>query len=208
LIVASVLIPAAVAGGQFFPSPLGTSETVSGYLTGHRDAVVAAGFLVFGASVPLGIYTATIYSRLLRLGIRVPGPNIALFGGISASILLAISGLLTWAVGQPISGQSAATLHTLDYVIYALGGVGFVGGVGLLVAGVAVPALVLRLTPRWFAWVGLILAGLSELSFLALLIPDLSWLLPIGRFLGLAWLLVAGFLLPRNRHDVAGRTDR
>jgi hypothetical protein len=205
LTIASVVVPPLFAAGTFFPSPLGSTDAVSAYLVGHRDAVTATGFLVFAASVPLGIYAATTYARLLRLGVRVPGPNIAFFGGIAATVLLSISGLLTRAIGQPVAGQSPALLHTLDYVIYALGGVGFVGGLGLLVAGIAVPTLVLGLAPRWLAWVGLVLAALSELSFLALVVPPLTLLLPIGRFLGLAWLLAVGFLLPRNRHDVTGR---
>jgi hypothetical protein len=205
LTIASVVVPPLFAAGTFFPSPLDSTDAISAYLVVHRDAVTATGFLVFAASVPLGIYTATTYARLLRLGVRVPGPNIAFFGGIAASILLSISGLLTWAIGQPVAGQSPAILHTFDYVIYALGGVGFVGGVGLLVAGIAVPTLILRLAPRWVAWVGLVLAALSELSFFALVVPPLALLLPIGRFLGLAWLLAIGFIMPRNRHEVAGR---
>jgi hypothetical protein len=205
LTVASVLLPTVFAGGEFFPSPVGPTNEVAAYFSGHRTAVVATGFLVFAASVPLGIYAATTYARLLRLGVRVPGPNIGFFGGIAASILLSISGLLTWVVGQPISGLSLAVLHAVAYFIYALGGVGFVGGLGLLIAGIAVPALVLRLTPTWMAWLGLVLAALAELSFFALLLPPLAFLLPIGRFLGLAWLLVVGFILPRTRHDVPAR---
>jgi hypothetical protein len=208
LTVASVVIPPLFAAGTFFPSPTGSTATVLGYLSGHRDAVVATGFLVFAASVPLGIYAATAYARLLKLGVRVPGPNIALFGGIAASVVLSISGLLTWAIGQPVAGQSAALLRTLDYVIYGLGGVGFVGGLGLLIAGIAVPALILGLTPRWLAWVGLVLAALAELSFLAMVLPPLTFLLPIGRFAGLAWLLVVGFVLPRNRHEVAASDSK
>jgi hypothetical protein len=203
LSIAAVLIPAAIAGGEFFASPHGSTQAVSDYLTGHRDSVVATGFLVFAASVPLGIYAATVSARLLRLGIRVPGPNIAFLGGISASVMLAVSGLLTWSLGQPIVGESPEILHLLAYLSCALGGVGFVGGIGLLIAGIAIPALVLHLTPRWIAWVGLVLATLSEISFLTLVVPELAILLPIGRFLGLVWLVVIGFLLPRTRHNTA-----
>ena len=208
LTVASVVVPPLFASGMFFPSPSGSAGVIDGYLLGDRAAVAATGFLVFAASVPLGIYAATTYARLLKLGVRVPGPGIAYFGGIAASVLLAASGLLTWAIGQPVAGQSPALLHTLAYVVYALGGVGFVGGLGLLIAGIAVPALILRLTPRWLAWAGLILAGLAEISFVALVLPELTFLLPVGRFLGLAWLLAVGFLLPRNRHDVSGREPK
>jgi hypothetical protein len=203
LSVMAVLVPAGMAGGMFFPSPYGSTQTVSMYLTEHRDSSVATGFLTFAASVPLGIFTATVYARLLRLGIRVPGPNIAFAGGITATILLAVSGHLTWSLGQSIAGESAALLHLGEYVSYALGGVGFVVGIGLLIAGIAVPALILHLTPSWVAWIGLLLAALAEISVLVLLVPQLAFLLPIGRFVGVAWLVVAGFLLPRNRHNTA-----
>ena len=202
LTVASVLLPAAIAGGEVFISPFESSRAVADYLTAHRDAVVATGFLMFAASVPLGIYAATSYARLLRLGVRVPGPSIAFVGGIGASVCLALSGLLTWAVGQSVANQSPAVLHTLDYFVYALGGVGFVGGLGLLIAGIGVPSLILCLIPRWLSWTGLIIAALAEISCLAMLVPGLTFLLPVGRFLGLGWLIAAGFLLPRSRHDV------
>ena len=86
LSVMALLVPAGMAGGMFFPSPYGSTQTVWMYLTEHRDSSVATGFLTFAASVPLGIFTATVYARLLRLGIRVPGPNIAFAGGITATI--------------------------------------------------------------------------------------------------------------------------
>jgi hypothetical protein len=67
---------------------------------------------------------------------------------------------------------------------------------GLLVAGVAVPALLLRLLPRSLAVIGLGIAVVAELSTLSLIWPDLSVLLPLARFPGLVWLVVAGFRLP------------
>jgi hypothetical protein len=138
--------------------------------------------------------------------VRVPGPGIAYFGGIAASVLLGLAGLLTWVLGQPVTGQAPATLHTLLYVVYATGGPGFVVGLGIMLGGAAVPALVRRLTPRWLAWAGLVLAALCELSFFTLLTQDLAFLLPAGRFLGLAWLVIFGFLLPRAARPAGRRT--
>ncbi|WP_211331640.1 hypothetical protein [Frondihabitans australicus] len=171
------------------------------------------GFFTFAASVPLGIYAATVYARLLRLGIRVPGPNIALVGGISASVLLAVSGLVTWAIGRSgapsLRAGHAVTTGTITLVrdvAFALGGVGFVGGLGLLVAGAAVPSFILHLVPRPLAAAGLVIAAVAEVSFLALLWPGFDALLPIGRFAGLAWLIALGFLLPRDRREVRRAT--
>ncbi|MDR7083769.1 hypothetical protein J2X01_003069, partial [Arthrobacter ginsengisoli] len=49
------------------------------------------------------------------------------------------------------------------------------------------------------AWTGLVIAALSELSFLSMAIEPIQFLLPIGRFGGLLWLIAVGFLLPQNR---------
>jgi hypothetical protein len=70
---------------------------------------------------------------------------------------------------------------------------------GLLLAGIAVPALLLGLLPRALAIAGLVIAAVAELSFLSLVVPALAVLLPLARIPGLIWLVAAGFLLPRRR---------
>ncbi len=162
------------------------------------------GFFAFAASVPLGIYAATVYARLLRLGVRVPGPGIAFFGGVTASILLGLSGLLAWAPTQ-VAGLPESVFDLVDEVVFLLGGLGMATGLGLLISGIAVPALILRLVPRWLSVVGLALGLLGELSFLSMLWSGLDVVLPIVRFGGLGWLVGVGFLLPRDRRDVPPR---
>ena len=80
---------------------------------------------------------------------------------------------------------------------------------GLLIAGIAVPALIVGLLPRALAWTGLIIAGLAELTTLVLIWPGLSPLLPVCRFTGLVWLIAAGVMLPLrrlNKQEVATRS--
>ena len=43
--------------------------------------------------------------------------------------------------------------------------------------------------------------GLAELTTLVLIWPELSPLLPVARFTGLIWLIVAGALLPLRRQN-------
>jgi len=204
LFIGSLVSAAALTGGQLYVSPFAGAAEIARYFAENAFAARVSGTLQFASAVPFGILTATLYTRQQRLGVRVPGPSIGLFGGVAASVLLMISGLLTWvlahvSVEMADAAGSPSTAAALALLAFATGGVGFVVGAGLLVASVAVPGLILGLIPRWLAWTGLVLAALSELSFLSLLVEPLQFLLPIGRFGGLIWLILAGFALPTTR---------
>ena len=69
----------------------------------------------------------------------------------------------------------------------------------LFLGGLAVPAAFGALLPRWLVVTGLILAVAAEFSSLCLLASGFAYLLPIARFGGLAWLIIAGALLPTTR---------
>ena len=100
----------------------------------------------------------------------------------------------TRVTGRRLSPAAASTLHL---VAFAAGGPAHVMLLGLLLAGVAVTAGLQRLLPRWMMDVGLVVAALAELSWLALVFPPASVLLPVSHFPALAWLIAAGALLPR-----------
>ncbi|QNE37783.1 hypothetical protein F1C12_16645 [Leifsonia shinshuensis] len=161
--------------------------------------------LQFGSAVPLGIYAATAFARLQRLGVRVPGPAIGFAGGLTASILLMVSAFGSYLLSRPELTSDPRLALAFSFLAFLAGGVGYVVGLGLLIAGMAVPGVILGLFPRWLAWAGLVVAALSELSFLSLAVEPLQFLLPIGRFAGMAWLIAAGFLLPQDRRDVRDR---
>jgi len=212
----SMVVGAAMTAGEVFVSPFAQAAEVARFYQQNAGAVRLAGMLQFGSAVPLGIFAATVYARQLRLGVRVPGPAIGYFGGVAASVFLMVSGLVTWVLGQPSISANVPVAQALAFLGFAAGGVGFVVGLGLLVAGLAVPALILRFVPRWLAWTGLVLAALSELSFLSLAVEPLQFLLPLGRFGGMLWLVAVGFLLPVTRaaanrvpgREPARRSDR
>ena len=92
--------------------------------------------------------------------------------------------------------------------LFAVGSAGFVVPVGLLVAGVAVPSLILRLTWRPLAWAGLAVAAISLLSTFTLLAPALDATLPVGRFGSLIWLVIVSVTLPHSGTRCRGRTAR
>jgi hypothetical protein len=121
---------------------------------------------------------------------------------------LAISSLTAWTLSRPEVTSDAALVRALYYLTYLSGGPWHVVTLGLLIAGIAVPGLLVGLLPRPVAWTGLVIAGLAELTTLVLIWPGLSPMLPVARFTGLIWLIAAGALLPvrrRNRQEEALR---
>ena len=199
LTMLGLALGALLSGGAALGSPFVPADDLVARYQEHWAAVRLAAWLQLGSAIPLGIYAATAYARLLRLGVRVPGPGIGFYGGILASTSLVASAALQWTLSRPEVTADATTTQALAFTSFLLGGVGFVVGLGLLIAGIAVPALILRLLPRWLAWTGLVIAALAELAFVSMVFEPLQVLLPIGRFGGLLWLIVAGFLLPHHR---------
>lgn len=167
------------------------------YTQTHQTTQLILGALVFGTALPLLIWSATVYKRLHRLGVTAPGTAIAYGGGLLAAASLSLSGLLTWTTTQ-VSGSADLT-KALTALGFAAGGPGFVVPLAMLIAGVAVPGLILKLLPTALAWTGLIIAGLGALATFALLTPALDVLLPIGRFGGLIWLIAVSIALPVTR---------
>jgi hypothetical protein len=185
------------AGVPRFPGPWESQEIISAYFTGHPDAVRMCAFFQFGAAVPLGLFTATVVSRLRFLGARVAGVHIALFGGLMATVNLALSALVIWVMSYPGIAQDAGVLRALYYLTFVVGGVGYSVPLGLLFAGISVPSGFMKLLPKWLVAFGLLLAVCGELSWFSLIFPQLLFLIPLTRFPGFIWLIVAGFMLPK-----------
>ncbi|MCT7364364.1 hypothetical protein A7G45_15950 [Mycolicibacterium llatzerense] len=154
---------------------------------------------VFGSSVPLVIYAATASARLRQLGVTAPGATIALAGGVLAAGGLGLSSLLLWTLSRPEVSTDGPLTIALYYLTFLTGGVAHVVMLGLLVAGLAVPALILQLVPRALAWIGLGIAVAAELTTVVLIWPQAAPLLPIARFSALIWLVAIGVLLPQRR---------
>jgi hypothetical protein len=89
----------------------------------HRGAGCV--FLQIGALIPLGIFAATIVSRLRFLGIDAAGPNIALFGGFTTVFNGVAAGFTVWAMIHPGVTQDVTLTAALYHLSYAFGGPGF-----------------------------------------------------------------------------------
>jgi hypothetical protein len=199
LFLAGIVLGVVFADGVGFPSPFGSATDILAYFRDHQLAVRISALLQFAAAIPLAIYAATANARLHQLGIRAPGATIALAGGLLAAAFMACSALVSWVLSRPEVADEPVLVRALQNLAFITGGPGHVVPLGLLIAGISVPGLLARLLPRWLTTAGLVIAALAELTTLTLLVADASYLLPVARFTGLAWLVIAGFLLPLDR---------
>jgi len=201
LVLLLIGLAVGVSLGGIMPLPFGSSTTVQDYVAGNHAAGQAIAVGVFASSIPLAIYAATVSARLRQLGITAPGATIALAGGLLASAGLGMSSLLAWTLSRPEVTSDVPLVRALYYLTFLTGGPWHVVALGLLLAGIAVPGLIVGLLPRSVAWTGLVIAVVAELTTLVLIWPALSPLLPVARFAGLVWLIVAGALLPLRRRN-------
>jgi len=187
---------------SYFPGPWESAQTIAAYFQTHPHSVLMCAFLQFGAAIPLGIFTATMVSRLRFLGVRAAGADIALLGGLMTAFNLAISALVLWVTAYPGIADERSVVRALYYIVFAVGGVGFSVPMGLLIAGVCIPALVMKLLPKWLIVFGLTLGVIGELSFFSLVIPTALFLIPLTRFPSFVWLIFAGFKLPSRANHL------
>ena len=195
LFLAGLVPVTLLAGETHFPSPFQSPEDIVEYFRVHASRVAVCAFFQFGAAIPLGIYTATMTSRLRFHGIRAAGVDIAFFGGLCASLMTLVSALTQWVLARPGIATDGTLAPGLYYMLFATGGPGYSVPFGLLIAGISVPALVTKLLPRWLSVTGIGLAVIGELSALTLIVPNALFLIPLTRFPGFVWLIIAGFKL-------------
>lgn len=187
-----------LAGKPAWPGPWEPASVIVLYFQTHARPVLTCLFLQCGAAVVLGIFTATMVSRLQFLGVRAAGTWIALFGGFLTVFNGMASSFTTWTMIHAAVAQYPSVLLALYYLSFAFGGPGFSIPMGLLIAGIAVPAAFMRLLPKWMIAFGLFPAVAGELSWFHLIIPKAVFLIPLVRFPGFVWLIAAGFLLPKR----------
>ena len=187
-----------VALGGVMPLPYGPMGGVVAYARAEPVALQVIATAVFASSVPLAMYAATAGARLRQLGAGRPAAAIAMTGGTLAAGALGLTALLGWTLSRPEVSADAALVRAIYFLVFLVGSPGHLVALGLLVAGMAVPARALRLLPRWLAWTGLVIATLAEVTTLVLAWPELGVILPIARVAALVWLVAAGAMLPRG----------
>ena len=193
------LYPVTMFGGQpYFPGPWESGDTIVTFFQTRSAGVLATAFLHFGAAIPLGIFTGTVVSRLQFLGARVAGIFIALFGGFATAFTMIVSSSILWTLTQPGIVQDRTLVQALYWLDQALSGTGFSVPFGLLIAGISIPAWLMKLLPKWIVIPGLLIAICGELSWINLIVPKALFLVPLTRFPGFVWMIAAGFALPKT----------
>lgn len=193
------LYPVTVFGGDpHFPGPWESPETMAAFFQSRPTAARVCAFLQFGAAIPLGIFTASVVSRLEFLGSRVAGVSIALFGGLATAVMMMAASIVLWVMSQPGIAENRAVLQALYGLMQGFGGPGFSVPFGILVAGVTIPAAFMRLIPTWLVVLGIAVAICAELSWLYLMIPGALPLVPLARFPGFVWIIAIGITLPTS----------
>jgi hypothetical protein len=203
LVIASVAAQSFMTGVAY-PTPYDSVDRLQQYYTQFPQVARVVSVLLFGASVPLGLFSVVIVSRLLFHQVRVAGVYIALFGGVASAIFLGVSGLATWTLSQPGVASDVGAMRMGQLLAFATGAFGNVTTLGLLLAGVCVPSLAFRLMPRWVCWFGLIVAAVAEASVFSMVWPTVSLLLPLARFPAFLWLIAASLTMPKRRIGTMG----
>lgn len=187
-----------------FPLPGAPVPLIQAFFEQRRAAALLCAFLHFGAAIPLGIFIAAAVSRLKFFGIRAAGADIALFGGFATAALMLASSSVLWTLTIPGVAQDPSLVKALLNLDFALGGPGFSVPFGLFMAGLSVPLLFRRLTPRWIPILGLVLAACGELSWFSIEFHPAMALIPLTRFPGFIWIIAVGFALPTRAMRAAG----
>jgi hypothetical protein len=201
LIFAVSLVAAAVLrhGGAPYVNPFAAAEVVRAFFAQNSTAVRVSSFLLFASAVPFGIFAVTMVSRLRFLGVRAAGANIALFGGLTAANALIVSGLAGWVLSLPEVAASASLVKAVFFLSFLFGGTTYAVGFGLLAAGVSVTSYFYGLLPRWLFVFGMVIAVAGEFSSLSLVAYPANFLIPITRYLGLIWMMLAAVKLTKSR---------
>jgi hypothetical protein len=193
-----------VAGGMLrhgasYVSPFAPGEQVRLFFAQNPTAQRVSSFFLFGSAVPFGIFAVTTVSRLRFMGVRAAGTNIALLGGLAATIALMLSGIAGWVLSVPEVASSTPVVKAIDFLNFLCGGMCYAVGFGLLAAGVSVTSYFMRLLPRWLSWLGIFLAITGELASLSLLTYPANFFIPITRFVGFLWMVLTAISLTRSR---------
>jgi hypothetical protein len=198
-VVYSILVVAGAATlGRSFGAPHDSAHQAADYVASVAGSLRLGSFFEFGSSIPLLVFVATVVSRLRFLRVRAAGEVIALSGGLAAAAMLLLSSLSIWSITRPGVADTDSVVCALQALGFAGGGPGFVVPFGIFTAGVSVTAGLYRLIPRWLMILGIVVAVACELASFTLVFWNAAYFIPVGRFLGIVWMIAVALTLPAS----------
>jgi hypothetical protein len=206
LFVAGLVAGSVPRNGGSFVTPFSPGEQVRMFFVHSPMAVRLSSFFLFGSAVPFGIFAVTTVSRLRFMGVRAAGTNITLLGGLVAAVALFFSGIAGWVLSIPDISDSVAVVKAIYFLSFLCGGVLYAIGFGLFAAGVSVTSHFMRLLPRWLTFLGIFVAITGELSWFSLIAYPANFFIPITRFVGFIWMVLAAVALTQGRKTVPAST--
>ena len=141
------LAPVTMLGGlPYWPGPWEPASVIVPYFQTHASRVLFCVFFQFGATICLGLFTATIVSRLQFLGLRAAGVQIALLGGFlmvfngvvaSFGILVVIHPLVGLVLAA--AGELSAFYFLNPRLLFLIPLTRFPGFIWIVAVGIAMP---------------------------------------------------------------------
>lgn len=205
-IVYTCLMLAGVRLGGMFKIPSDSPANAVAYIAAHGASMRWGSFFELGSAIPLGIFIATVVSRLRFFGVSVAGESIAFLGGTCATLMLMLSALSGWSTTRPGIAEAPGAVRTLEAVSFLGGGPGFAVALGLFLAGVSIPAGLYKMIPRWLMVLGLVIAVACELASFSVVNFNFVFGIPVGRFFSVIWMFGIALTLPSRLAEPASGT--
>lgn len=196
IVYTGLMLAGAVLLGRGYAAAHGSTAALAAYALKSGWTIQLGTFFELGSAVPLGIFAATLVSRLRFLGVRAAGENIALIGGAGAVVMLFLSALAGWSMSRPGVAENTGAIAVLQSLSFAGGGPGFAVLMGIFVAGASVTAGLYRLVPRWLMGLGIVVALAGELASLTLVSAAAGYCIPVCRFVSVVWMFGMALTLP------------
>lgn len=177
--------------GAGFPRPTDDMATVAGFMRDGADRMEQSAGLQILSGVALLWFAAILATHLRRHGRPGSTADLALAGGVAASVTLMASAGATVALGSTDLVTDDASAQLLYQLSFWLGGPLHVAALGTMILAAA-RGLVL---PTWLGVVGLIVGGAGVLAALSPIVAPMVMFTPVGRFLGFFWIIGVTVLL-------------
>lgn len=212
LLLTLIYLGLLLAGGSrlsaAFAIPHDSAEKAVAYIAKFGWTIQLGSFFELISAIPLGIFIATTISRLRFLGVRTAGEPIAFLGGTSATMMLILSALTNWSLTRSGIAEATGAAVALRAISFAAAGPAFVVLLGFFVAGVSLAAGLDEVLPRWIMWLGILIAVACELAALTVLNFKAGYLIPVGRFVSIAWMIGLSLMLPTSIPDPVSKARR